>query len=404
MRAARTAGYTGLALLSMTVLAAPRVSFPADTGTWAPLALPATSVTELVALDNGVLAAHGTRLTLVRPGGTVSVFDVPAPVRAVAVADDRVYAGTTDGVVGVPLDGDWVRPAGLQGTTVHAIATDGDVVYAGSDEGLHRRDGAGGWARLWPAAAGHARVVSAVLSVPGAVLFVADRSVLRWTGGPQAEVVLRRPEAPAVSLSVGARAGQVWAGLRGGPLLLESRDAGRTWTARGDGLGFSTVNDVAGDPARPDRLLAGGSGLADGTGNAGVEESSDGGLSWQTDQGLLSNTHVFAVEARREPLHLEVTLPLVGTAWHPALPTEHVRAYAATNGGGVYSSAPSSALGRTVGSLHPVLRVAEPLMLGLLVLLVVVPGYARLARAGTHRRDNPRSSTDSSAHTTRSDT
>jgi hypothetical protein len=400
---ARTAGYTGLALLGMTALAAPRVSFPADTGTWAPLALPATAVSELVALDDGVLAAHGTRLTLVRPGGTVSGFDVPAPVRAVAVVDDRIYAGTTDGVVTVSLDGAPVRPAGLQGTTVHAVATDPDVVYAGSDRGLHRRKATGEWTLLWPAAAGRARAVSAVLSVPGAVLFVADGTVLRWTGGPSADVVLRR-QAPAMSLSAGAGAGHVWAGLRGGPLLLESRDAGLTWTARGDGLGFSTVNDVAADPTRPDRLLAAGSGLADGTGNAGVEESNDGGLTWHTDQGLLSNTHVFAVEARQEPLRLEVTLPLLPAAWHPAVPGKHVRAYAATNGGGVYSSAPSSAAGRMLASLHGILRVAEPLILGLLALLVIVPGYARLARPGTPRRDTTRRSTDSSAQTRRRDT
>lgn len=404
MRAARTAGYTGLALLGMTALAAPRVSFPADTGRWAPLALPATSVTELVALDDGVLAAHGTRLTWVSPGGIVSGFDVPAPVRAVAVTGDTVYAGTTDGLVSVPLDGDTARPAGLQGTTVHTVATDGDVVYAGSDEGLHRRDETGGWARLWPAAPGQRRVVSAVVNMPGAVLFAADGSVLRWTGGPKADIVLRRPDAPVVSLSVGARPGQAWAGLRGGPLLLESRDAGRTWTTRGDGLGFSTVNDVAGDPTHPDRLLAGGSGLADGNGNAGVEESRDGGLSWQTDQGLLSNTHVFAVDAREEPMRVELTLPLVERTWHLPLPERQVRSYAATNGSGVYSAAPSSALARAVGFLHPALRIAEPLLLGLLALVVLVPAYVRLTRAGAPGRGHPRPSTDSSAHTRRRDT
>jgi hypothetical protein len=393
-----------VALLGLSAIAAPRVSFPADTGTWAPLALPATSVTELVALDDGVLAAHGTRLTWVRPGGTVTWLDLPAPVRSVAVTDDTVYAGTTDGLVSVPRDGDTARPAGLQGTTVHTVATDGDVMYAGSDNGLHRRDAAGEWARLWPVAADRARVVSAVLVVPGAVVFVADGAVLRWTGGPAADIVLRRPDAPAVSLSAGPRPGQVWAGLRGGPLLLESRDAGRTWTARGDGLGFSAVNDLVGDPTHPDRLIAAGSGLADGHGNAGVEESRDGGLSWQTDQGLLSNTHVYAVDAREEPLRVHVTLPFVDRAWHPALPMQRVRSYAATNGSGVYSAGPSSALARAVGSLHPVLRVAEPLLLGLLALMVLVPAYVRLPRARPPGRHDTRSSTDSSAHTRRRDT
>jgi hypothetical protein len=404
VRAARTAGYTALALLGATALAAPRVSFPEDTGTWAPLALPATSVTALEATDDGVLAAHGTRLTLVRPDGTVSGFDVPAPVRAVAVMDDRIYTGTTKGVVMVPLDGARVRAAGLQGITVHAIAVDGGVMYAGSDEGLHRRDETGRWVRLWPVAAGRPRAVAAVLTVPGAVLFVADGSVLRWAGGTPTATVVGASPAPAVSLSVGSRLGQVWAGLRGGRLLLRSGDAGLTWTARGSGLGFSAVNDVVGDPTRPERLLAGGSGLADGTGNAGVEQSTDGGASWHTDQGLLSNTHVFAVETRQEPLRLEVTLPLVERAWHPRLPMEQVRSYAATNGGGVYSSAPPSAVARTLASLHPVLRVAEPLLLGLLALLVLVPTYARLAGAGTPGRDTPRPSHDLSAHTRRRDT
>lgn len=382
-------GYTGLAVLGVSALAVPRVSFPPDTGTWAPLALPASSVSAVVGTPHGVLAAHGDRLTRVGPDGATTGLDVPAPVRSVAVDGAEVYAGTTDGIVLLPLDGGDSRAAGLDGLAVHALDVHDGVLYAGTDQGLHRRLADGTWSRLWPppaAPAEPARPVTAVLAVPDAVVFVYDGAVLRWSGDAPADTVVDRTPAPVVSLSRGGRGGQLWAGLRGEPLLLKSEDGGRTWTPSGKGLGLSAVNDVLTDPVRPERVLVAGSGLADGTGNAGVERSTDAGRSWHTAQDRLSNTHVFDLESRVEPLRLAVSLPGVAGTGHLALPVRQHRTYAATNGGGIYSISPSTVATRTFVSLHPMFRIAEPLLLGLLALLCLVPAYTRLTRAGTRAR------------------
>jgi hypothetical protein len=379
VRVARTAGYAGLALAGVAVLAVPRASFPADTGAWAPTGVPGAVVRTLVATGAGVLVAHDDRLELVRADGSLQGFDMPAPARSLATAGDTAYAGTGDGVVLVPLDGEPPRAIGLAGMAVHAVDVHEGAVYAGTGAGLHRRDTDGSWSRIWPSPGEPASAVTAVLAVTGAVLFVHDGAVLRWSSGPD-QVVVSLDGADAVSLSGGSRPERVWAGLRGGALLLESGDGGRSWQARGDGLGLSTVQDVATDPTDPAAMLASGTGLADGRGgNAGVQRSSDGGHSWQVQQDRLSNIHVFAVEIREERLTLELEVP--GTSGiHLTLPVQQNRSYAATNGGGVYSARPANAVASGLAAAHPVLRVVEPLLLGLVALLCLVPAYLRLAQ------------------------
>jgi hypothetical protein len=402
MNRLRMVAWASLALLGAGVLAAPRVAFPADTGTWAPLALPATSVDTTAVTDRGILAAHDDGLTLVGGHGMTVPVEVPAPVRSVAVHGDLAYVGTTDGLVALPLDGRPARRAGLDGVGVHALAVGHGVLYAGTARGLHRRAVHGRWTRIWPRPDARHRPVTALVAVGDTVVFLHDDSVHRWRGSGT-EVVIDAADHQAVSLSRGYRPGQVWAGLRGGALLLESEDSGETWTARGEGLGFSAVNDVTSVAGSAKLLLAGGSGLADGAGNAGVQVSRDGGRSWQSEQNRLSNSHVFAVESRQERLTVEVTLPVLDRSWHPALPRWHERSYAATNGGGVYSIRRSTAMTRTLASLHRTLRTAEPVLLGLLALVSLVPAYARLARAGT-RGGVDRSPTDVPATTRRKDT
>jgi hypothetical protein len=390
VRVARTAGYAGLALAGVAVLAVPRVSFPADTGTWAPVGLPGAAVRTLAGTGDGVLVAHDDRLELVRDDGSLQGFDMPAPARSLAAAGDTAYAGTGDGVVLAPLDGAPSRAIGLAGMAVHAVDVHEGAVHAGTGEGLHRRDTDGSWSRIWPPPGEPAAAVTAVLAVAGAVLFVHDGAVLRWSSGP-GQVVVSLDGTDAVSLSRGSRPAQVWAGLRAGALLLESRDGGRSWQARGDGLGLSTVEDVATDPTAPAAVLASGTGLADGRGaNAGVQRSSDGGHTWQVQQDRLSNTHVFAVEIREERFTLELDVP--GTSGvRLTLPVQQNRSYAATNGGGLYSARPANAVASGLAAAHPVLRVAEPLLLGLVALLCLVPAYLRLAQPA--RRQLPSTTT-----------
>ncbi|WP_228386811.1 beta propeller repeat protein, partial [Ornithinicoccus halotolerans] len=236
-------------------------------------------------------------------------------------------------------------------------------------------------------------------AVDGAALLDHPDGLARLT--PDGQVRLLEPGVEVVALGTlagpqtGRAAGTLWAGVRGGPLLLLSEDGGDSWRESGDGLGFNATNALAaggsadgddgsdgGEDTGDERsvLRAGGSGLADGTGQAGVMTSSDGGRTWQADQDRLSNTHVTGLLARREPVTLRVRVAGRPGAQVP-LPVSTTRWYAATNGSGVATQRPAVPALEAAGPLLPVLRLAEPLLLGTLLLALTVAAY-RQARIG----------------------
>lgn len=380
-------------LLAVVVLTALRVQVPADLGTWAPAALPGEAVFVLEPTEDGLLAGTGQGLTVLGADGDVRRLAVEHRVDAVAPEAEGLLVGTSEGLLDVPLSGAPSRTVAFRGVAVHRLSNRGGELWAGTASGLHRRSADGRWQRSWPESSRPDQGVPAVLALDDAVLFAHPEGLAlldRATG--TVDVVHRGVRVVSLSTQPGAGgAERLWAGLFGPPLLLLSVDGGRSWEPRSRGLGFVAVNTVVRDPSVPGRLLAGGSGIADGEGNAGTQTSDDLGRTWQVEQGRLSNTHVFALSSGREAVALTVRLAgLPGSAQLP-LPLETGRVHAGTNGGGIYSSRPPVPLLRVPASALAVLRLLEPLLAGLVLLLCVAPAFRRLQRAGPRRRAPGRS-------------
>lgn len=407
-----------VAAAGVTVLLLVRVEAPGDLGRWSTAALHGEPVLAVVDTGEAVVAGGHTGLVVLDGGGAGSGpraaadHATPGPVQALAISGDRIWVGTEDGLGELTEDG--YRPVDLPATGegVHALhaAPDGTLL-AGTATGLHRIDpGAGESTRLWPAPGEPDQPVDAVLSVDGSALLDHPEGLARLT--PDGEVRVLEAGVDVVALGAlagpdaGPAAGTLWAGLRGGPLLLVSEDGGDSWRESGEGLGFNATNALAagraddtdngtenvGDGSGSDGgtvLRAGGSGLADGTGQAGVMTSTDGGRTWQADQDRLSNTHVTGLLARREPvtLGLRIAGGRLGNTDVP-LPVTTTRWYAATNGSGVTTQRPAAPALEAAAPLLPVLRLAEPLLLGTLLLALTVAAY-RQARMGPLPRPDP---------------
>lgn len=365
----------------MSLLVAGRLAPPADVGRWAPGPLSDEVVLALEPADDAVLV--GTRRGLYRLDEAGSVRDLPVrgPVLALARDGARTWVGTDEGVLS--MRDRRATPEALTGVAVHALdARDGTVVAA-SDTGVHRRSPSGTWQQLWPTSGTAETSVATVLTTRHGILFDHPEGLaLRHPDG-SVDVVL--PGVEVVALGRWPGPGAVWVGTRGGPLLMVSEDDGLTWQVRSDGLGFSAVHAVAPDPLDGGSLIAGGSGLADGTGNAGTQRTEDGGRTWRAEQNRLSNTHVYALLAREEPVRLGAGI--TGTALHgaAALPISTIRWYAGTNGGGVSTYRPESPLLTAAAEATPYLRLAEPVLAGVLLLAVLLPAYRHLDRTAVRR-------------------
>ena len=375
------AGAVGIGLLAAT-----RVEVSPDVDTWAAGPL-AGEVVPAVEDADGVLLV-GTRDGLVRLEPTGGLQDLPVDGRVNALAADAeaAWVGTDDGVVRLTAEAATAGPGtladGLADVPVHALDASGGAVVAGTESGLHARTGSGTWERLWPTPHDPASRVEAVLATARGVLFDHPEGLGLVHLDGSVEVVV--PRVDVVALGPWPGTGLVWAGTRGGPLLLVSDDDGLTWTERGDGLGFSGVHALAADPHDPERAVVGGSGLADGTGNAGTQRTDDLGATWQVRQDRLSNTHVFALAARSEPLHLRVRLAGTGVEGTVALPVSGPRWYAGTNGSGVATYRPDVPALTALAALTPYLRLVEPLAAGALLLVCVLPAYRRLEDSSPH--------------------
>lgn len=364
------------------------ISLPPDLDTWAPAALPGEPVFALAATSGGILVGSGRGLYLLGVDGSVADLGVRSRVNALVQTSGGLLVGTADGLVALP-DGGTAPSAGLPKphatgpgrVEVLALAAGNGVAWAGTATGLYEGTAAGRWQRTWPRSGQPGSPVPAVLAGSGTVLFArSDGLALYDDAAATARLVV--PNVSVVSLSAAPDTTRLWAGLRGKPLLLTSTDGGRSWAPQADGLGFTAVNTVLADPADPDRLIAGGSGLANGAGNAGVQVSDDGGHSWRARQGELSNTHVFALLGRSEALRLRLHVPGLISSVQFALPVHTSRLYAGTNGGGVYSDRPANSLVNALSAARPVLRLVEPFLAGLILLACALAAYPRLARPG----------------------
>lgn len=384
----RTAASVAGGILIVLTVAGTTVSISGEYGSWVPVALAGEAVFGLTPHDDGLLIASGSGVQLLRPNGAVSGWDVPGRVSGLLVDHDTVWAATESGLVCLSAGGAVTGEtafAGIDVATVSAAVDGGGGLWAGTADGLYGTapEGPrnGQWSRLWPAAGEPAQPVPALLDTGEGVLFAHPDGIARYD--PTVKVVsLVHAGVTVVSLTAldDEHGGQIWAGLRGDPLLLASIDGGSTWSPRSQGLGFTAVNRVIADPAAPGRLLVAGSGLATATGNAGVQTSDDGGVTWTVEQGRLSNTHVFDLYAVTEPVRLSVTAITGGTLSVPVF-VRSANVYAGTNGGGVYVFRPALTGLDWLAVLRPVLRFMDPVLAGLILLLWLVPVYQRLAHA-----------------------
>lgn len=364
------------AAVAAVLLLSVEASVPSDTDAWRPAALDGAVVYDLAPLDDGLLvAAHDGAFAFTRDGAA-DALDLAGPVRAAVTVPGAAYLGTDDGVV--RLVRGRTAADGLPGIGVDDLAASGERVYAAAGDGVHVRTG-GAWRRVWaPDERARVRAVAAagnrVVVAAGDRLHLVDpgsgASDAVWTGNP-VEVLT-------------AAGGALWAGVRGEPHLLRSGDGGSTWQPSGEGLIHEGIHALAADPADDRRLYAGGSGLADGEGSAGVWASLDGGATWEGEQDLLSNTHVYGLAAVREPARVGMRLRFTDAETALPLPWSQTRVYAATNGAGVASHRVGAGFLAAAPDPAGAHRVLEPLLAGVLLL-----AGARVALRVARTRGSP---------------
>lgn len=363
--------YGALVLGGLWLLFGLDVAVPDDTGTWSPESLPGEVVHSLAESPGALLAGTESGLYELRPGSAPRrVPGMPGRVYALTRDGEEVHAGTAEGVYTLPSSGIPER-RGLEGRRVNSLDVSEGRLHAATDGGLYREVRQGDWDRVWPVVA-EACPVNAIVATSGGVLAGTEEGILRvredaveslWDRSAVVHLTQIDPEP-------GTGKEELWAGLRGGAQLLRSENDGTTWSEAGGDVGLQAVNALVPDPAGGGRLYIGGSGLADGDGTAGVMTSDDGGETWQTEQNRLSNTHVLSLAARRERLAVELSLPPLLEARSLALPASGTRFYAGTNGSGVYAHRPLGPAFSLFEILGAGARFAEPLIFGLLLLVV----------------------------------
>lgn len=376
----RTLTWASVGVLTLAVLALARIEVPTDLGSWVQGPLAGQIVLTMRAQGESVLV--GTRAGLYRldPDGSEHDLGVDGPVHALAEdVDGQLWAATDRGVELVGR-APQTSPT-LTDVPVRALALQGTAMIAGGSTGAHRLSPQGEWERVWPVDGSEPAPVGAVMATPAGILLAHPDGLALLRDDGQVEVVI--PEVDVVALGSWNDSGGLWVGTRGMPLLLTSSDDGLTWSERSEGLGYTSLHAVAEDPLHPGRLLSGGSGLADGTGNAGTQLSEDSGLTWQVEQDRLSNTHVYALAATTERLRLNLRVAGTDLGTTVPLPSTTTRWYAGTNGGGVNTSRPAVPVLDTLAATTTYLRLAEPLLGGVLLVTVLVAAYHRLTRIRT---------------------
>ncbi|HEY2796591.1 MAG TPA: YCF48-related protein [Thermoanaerobaculia bacterium] len=235
----------------------------------------------------------------------LSVAGAIAAVGVVAVDpnDPRVViAGTAGQGIFVSLDGagTWA-PAGSgpvvavvdsvafsRTTSTALVGTHGDGVFRSTDLGST-------WS---PSSAGFdASLISALVADPqtagravaGAYdgIHLTSDGGLDWTAAPSG------PTAPVSSLAFGAE-GMLLAGTIGGGVLA-SKDGGSSWTTSAGGLTDADIGAVAVDPSDSRTVYAGTAHPFDGTNSERVFKSTDGGATWTQTSLDAQDATIFAI-------------------------------------------------------------------------------------------------------------
>ncbi len=363
------------------------MTLPPDLGGWRPAALPGELVYDLAEIEGDRYAAAHTGLYDLSGEEPAEPFgDLPTPVVRIAQDGKAVLAGTYHGIYRLGVEGD-VSLDGLAEQRVNDLAHSASRWLAATDDGAYERV-EGDWVRRWPLDE-DARVLT-IAGWEGGLLVGTRDGITRVD--LDREVAEQAWEGEVVRSLIpddrDEQAGRIWAGIVEGDVLLASDDDGRSWEAAGDGIRLLSAQDVRSDPADPDRLVVGGTGVDDGELLGGVMTSEDGGRTWESEPNRLSNTHVYRLAVDREPLTVTVGWPFTARATSVVLPVDITRFRAATNGAGVYTFAdPPTALSM-LATLQPAVRVVEPLVVGG-IFLALVWQLARISGpvAGSRSRD-----------------
>jgi hypothetical protein len=270
-------------------------------------------------------------------------------ITALTAMDGRAYAGG-QGRLWERLGESWQAVQAPGDWAIHSLLVTNGQLLAASDGGLHAREieGASGvWRRVWPVEA----------SPPAAVFAIHDADEGLLLGTDDGVVLLKQDNPASLGLGpvgvrvLGVATGEGWMYAavpepQGG--LFRARAGSNDWQKGGVASSHGVVVIV--DPRRPSHLMAGLGGLADGREIAGVVESSDFGATWSPLQSRLQNTHVHAL----------------------TLDTEDGVLFAGTNGGGLFYYREPTLAHMWLRGASPLLDVAEPALLGLVGLGLLV--------------------------------
>lgn len=358
-----------------------RVEGPADVGAWAPVALDGSALTSVAATSAGLVVAGPRGVSLVRADGTVRDLAVAGPAHDLLATEGAVLAATDAGVRSIERDTGEVHDLGPPGR-VDRLAAGPTGLLAITEGALLRRDDVGAWQTVVDDGVRTVAVVDdevLVGSATGLARLDARGELERVLGGPPVDLVA------AVDLGDERR---VFAASRKRPRLRAAPAPGGPWTPSEEGLRLATVETVAADQNEEGRVLAAGTGLADGEQIGGVVESDDGGRTWRDREDRLSNVHVLDLTVRAEPLRARVSL--AGTDFgNLPVTAPRPRFYAATNGAGLYARQAPLALADVAAAAAPVGRLVGPAALGVLALVAAWRGFAALRPMGPAARRSP---------------
>lgn len=360
-------GAAGVAALGLLV----EVDAPADVGTMAPVGLDGRSLDAVVPTSAGMVVGGHTGAYLVYGEAQVREFGIDASVHDLLARDDVVLAATDSGVWAIDRQTGEIEDRG-PGVRVDVLADGPNGLLALADGALMRRAVGESWETLLETG------VRTVAVVDGEVLVGRVDGLARLGPADEPEILLAGPPIDLVAgVDLGDRS-RIFAASRERPRLWAAPAAEGPWEPSDQGLRLATVETVVADPGRQGRVLAGGTGLADGEQTAGVIESDDGGRTWRDREDRLANVHVNDLTVRAEPLRAQLSLAGAHVAAIPVTPPRP-RVYAATNGAGLYSR--QAALPFADAGALPLTRVLGPVVLGALALAAAWRAFGALRPA-----------------------
>jgi hypothetical protein len=355
------------------------ITAPSDVGRWTPAALDGMALRGVVAWDDVLVVGGPAGMWRIDRDG-VTDLNVDARVGMLLASGDRVLAATDGGVLAVDAAGTH-RTTALAGTPVDGLIEHRGRVLAIAGGGLVDVDDGSAIVEIGGG-------VRSAVDVEGSLLLGLDDGVGRPTGDGSVERLWEGPRVDLLVTVVDGDETRLLAAVREAEPLLAASDPRGPWEPSSEGIRLATVESVLVDPVHPHRVVAGGTGIDDGTSGerGGIADSTDAGRSWTNERDRLSAVHVHDFATRREPLRFDVAIAGrdLGSV---TLPIQRLHTYASTNGAGLYRRQPELPGASIATALQPAGRIIAPAALGALIAWVAWGGWLRLTdRSGRRRR------------------